>query len=61
MESFLKDDDIEEIVKVCCESEVLDDQFYTNFPVFARKIYSFQEPSDFAKNELGFPSLADAV
>ena len=61
MESFFLDDDIEEIVKLSCDTDVLDDQFYTTFPVFAKKMYTFQEPSDFAKGKLGFPSLRSTV
>ena len=61
MESFFLDDDIEEIIKVSCESEVLDDQLYVKYPDFASKVYCFQEPSDFAKDTLGFPSLRNPV
>jgi hypothetical protein len=57
MESFFLDDDIEEILTASCESDVLNDQFYVNYPDFATKVYSFQEPSDFAKEKLGFPSM----
>jgi hypothetical protein len=57
MESFFLDDDIEEIVKASCESDVLNDEFYVKYPAFAKKMYLFQEPSDFAKDQLGFPSL----
>ena len=61
MESFFMDDDIEEIVKASCEPEVLNDQFYVKYPEFAKKMYSFQEPSDFAKETLGFPSLRSSA
>jgi hypothetical protein len=61
MESFFLDDDIEEIVKASCEPDVLNDEFYVKYPEFARKMYSFQEPSDFAKENLGFPSLRSSV
>ena len=57
MESFFLDDDIEEIVKISCGPDVLGEEFYVKYPEFASKMYCFQEPSDFAKKELGFPSL----
>ena len=61
MESFFLDDDIEDIVKTSCEDDVLNDQFYTDYTSFAKKMYCYREPSDFAKTKLGFPSLASTV
>ncbi len=51
------DNDIEEIVKLSCDADEINKEFYAAYPEFASKIYSKQEPSSFAKDELGFPSL----
>ena len=57
LESFFMDDDIEEIVTSSFDKDELDEEFYRKFTVFAKSIYSDKEPSEFAKSELGFPSL----
>jgi len=57
MESFFLDDDIEEILTATCEPNVLNDQFYVNYPNFTAKVYSFQEPSEFAKEKFGISSM----
>ena len=59
LENYFMDSDIEEIVKVSCDVDEINDQFYDNFPDFAKKIYSEKEPSAFAKDMLGFPSTLD--
>jgi hypothetical protein len=57
LESFFLDDDIEEIVRASLDVTAIDDDFYEKFTAVAKTIYLEKEPSDFAKNELGFPSL----
>jgi len=58
LESFFLDDDIEEIVRASLDVTAVEDDFYEKFTEVAKTIYSEKEPSDFAKIELGFPSLA---
>jgi hypothetical protein len=57
LESFFLDDDIEEIVRASLDVTEIEEDFYENFPDVARTLYLEKEPSGFAKNELGFPSL----
>jgi hypothetical protein len=57
LEDYFLDNDIEEIVKLSCDADEINKEFYAAYPEFASKIYSKQEPSSFAKDELGFPSL----
>jgi hypothetical protein len=57
LESFFLDDDIEEIFRASLDVTAIDDDFYEKFTAVARTIYLHKEPSAFAKNELGFPSL----
>ena len=57
LDQYFMNDDIEEIIKIACDSEEVNAQFYDTYTTFARKIYLTQESSEFAKNELGFPSL----
>ena len=57
LESLFLDEDIEQIVTSSFDKDELDEEFYEKFTVFAKSIYSDREPSEFAKSELGFPSL----
>jgi hypothetical protein len=57
MEKFLLDADIEEIVRSSIDITEMEEDFYDNYTSFAKTIYFKKEPSDFAKGELGFPSL----
>ena len=57
LESFFLDDDIEEILKASLDITDLEEDFYEKFTAVAKTIYLEKEPSAFAKNELGFPSL----
>jgi hypothetical protein len=57
LDQYFMNNDIEEIFKIACDSKVVNAQFYNTYTTFARKIYLTQEPLEFAKNELGFPSL----
>ena len=57
LEDFFLDDDIEEIVKASCEITELEETFFENYKTFALNIYRYKEPSNFAKDQLGFPSL----
>ncbi len=59
LESFFLDDDIEEIVKASLDTTAVDVDFYEKFTAVAESIYLEKEPSAFAKDELGFPSLED--
>jgi hypothetical protein len=59
LEDYFMDNDIEEIVKLSCDADEINMQFYENYPEFASKIYSKQEPSTFAKDTLGFPSILE--
>ena len=57
LESFFLDKDIEEIVRATVDVTEIEEDFFDKYTAVARTIYSEKEPSDFAKNELGFPSL----
>ena len=57
LDKFFLDDDIEEILKVSFEMTELEEEFYVNYPVPASMIYSENEPSLYAKEHLGFPSI----
>ena len=57
LDKFFLDDDIEEILKVSFEITELEQDFYDTYPVPASMIYSENEPSMYAKEHLGFPSL----
>ena len=57
LEFFFMDDDIEEILQTSFEFSEMNDDFYGKYTTFAKKIYSKQDPSHFAKSILGFPSL----
>ena len=57
LESFLLDKDIEETVRSSFCITELDEDFYSKYPGIAKIVYLKKEPSDYAKNELGFPSL----
>lgn len=57
LENFFMDDDIEEILQTSFEFSEMNDDFYGKYTTFAKKIYSKQDPSHFAKSILGFPSL----
>lgn len=58
LDKFFLDSDIEEIVKDSFDITELEQDFYENFPAAARMIYSQNEPSAYAKEHLGFPSLS---
>ena len=57
LDKFFLDSDIEEILKVSFEITELEEEFYDTYPVAASMIYSENEPSVYAKEHLGFPSL----
>jgi hypothetical protein len=57
METFFLDEDIEEIVKASFDPDELDDDFYFKYGDLSRTIYLNKEPSDFARDMLGFPRL----
>jgi hypothetical protein len=57
LDKFFLDIDIEEILKGSFEITELEEEFYVNYPVSASMIYSENEPSVYAKENLGFPSL----
>jgi hypothetical protein len=58
LDKFFLDIDIEEILKGSFEITELEEEFYVNYPVSASMIYSENEPSVYAKENLGFPSLS---
>jgi hypothetical protein len=57
LDKFFLDTDIEEILKSSFEITELEQEFYEKYPVSANMIYSNNEPSMYAKEHLGFPSL----
>ena len=57
LETFFLDADIEEIVKASIDITEVEEDFYEKFTAFAETIYLQKEPSAFAKEILGFPSL----
>ena len=52
------DNDIEEIIKQTFDITELEEEFYDKFTTVANSIYLEKEPSDYAKEYLGFSSLA---
>jgi len=57
LDKFFLDSDIEEIIKSSFDITELEQEFYENYTVAAGMIYSENEPSAYAKEHLGFPSL----
>lgn len=57
LEDFFLDQDIEEIIRASFDSNEIKPEFFANYTAFSHKIYCKREPSAFAKDMLGFPSL----
>jgi hypothetical protein len=57
LDKFFLDTDFEEILKGSFEITELEQELYVKYPVSASTIYSDNEPSMYAKEHLGFPSL----
>ena len=57
LDKFFLDSDIEEILKSSFDITELEEEFFEKYPVASKMIYSENEPSAYAKEHLGFPSL----
>jgi hypothetical protein len=58
LEKYFLDNNIEEIIKQTFDITELKEEFYDKFTTVANSIYLEKEPSDYAKEHLGFSPLA---
>jgi hypothetical protein len=57
LDTFFLDQDIIDIIKVDLEEQDLNSLFYSTYTTFARKIWSGAYYPEYARTQLGFPSL----